>query len=105
MSNGGDMFDPRRPLGRLFYVLLVVLMMLPSSQAQSPGTTTINEVRWSDTGWGPDNDRNLVGRFSTQTFVLPRLTKVQNYFLRQYDSSVPPRHSRYTAALNLDYPL
>ena len=44
MSNGGDMFDPHRPLGRLFYVLLVVLMILPSSQAQSPGTTTINDI-------------------------------------------------------------
>jgi hypothetical protein len=105
MSNGGDMFDPHCPLGRLFYVLLVVLMALPSSQAQSPGTTTISEVRWSDAGWGPDNDRNLVGRFSTQSLVLPRLTKVQNYFLRQYDSSVPPRYSRYTTALHLDYPL
>jgi len=37
------MFDPHCPLGRLFYVLLVVLMALPSSQAQSPGTTTISE--------------------------------------------------------------
>ncbi len=63
------------------------------------------EVRWSDEGWGPDNDRNLVGRFSTQAFVLPRLTKVQNYFLRQYDSLAPRRYSRYTAALHLDYPL
>jgi hypothetical protein len=43
MSNGGDMFDPHCLLGRLFYVLLVGLMALPSSQAQSPGTTTINE--------------------------------------------------------------
>ncbi len=24
------------------------------------------EVRWSDAGWAPGNDRNLVGRFSTQ---------------------------------------
>ncbi|MGA8491658.1 MAG: hypothetical protein WB711_14625 [Terriglobales bacterium] len=26
------------------------------------------EVRWSDAGWGPGNDRNLVGRFTTQAF-------------------------------------
>jgi hypothetical protein len=38
------MFDPHCPLGRLFYVLLVVLMALPSSQAQSPGTTTISDI-------------------------------------------------------------
>ena len=64
------------------------------------------EVRWSDTGWGQGNDRNLVGRFNTQTFTLPRvLGKIQNYYVRQYDASSPPRYSRYTVALHLDYPL
>ncbi|HSS95615.1 MAG TPA: hypothetical protein VLK33_01220, partial [Terriglobales bacterium] len=63
------------------------------------------EIRRSDTGWGPYNDRNLVGRFSTQTTTLPRLSRVQDYYLRQYDASTPPRYSRYTAALHLDYPL
>lgn len=63
------------------------------------------EVRWTDFGWGQDNDRNLVGRFSTQTFTLARLGAVQNYFLRQYDNSVPPRYSRYTTALHLKQPL
>jgi hypothetical protein len=62
------------------------------------------EVRWSNTGWGQGNDRNLVGRFNTQTFTLPRVGKVQNYYLRQYDASSPPRYSRYTVALHLDYP-
>jgi hypothetical protein len=64
------------------------------------------EVRWSDAGWGPGNDRNLVGRFATQAFTIPRLSRVQNCYLRQYDASVPPKYSRYTAALHLDnYPL
>jgi len=64
------------------------------------------EVRWSDTGWGQGNDRNLVGRFNTQAFTLPRvLGKIQNYYVRQYDASSPPRYSRYTVALHLDYPL
>lgn len=63
------------------------------------------EVRWSDSGWGPDNDRNLVGRFSTQTFTVPRLGSIQSYFLRQYDASSPTRYSRYSAALHLNYPL
>jgi hypothetical protein len=64
------------------------------------------EVRWSDAGWGPGNDRNLVGRFTTQTFVIPRLARVQNCYLQQYDGSIPPKYSRYTAALHLDnYPL
>ncbi len=63
------------------------------------------EVRAHDFGWGAANDRNLLGRFGAQTFSLPRLTRAQNYFLRLYDSSSPPRYSRYAAALHVDYPL
>jgi hypothetical protein len=63
------------------------------------------EVRAHDYGWGTANDRNLLGRFTTQTFSLPRLARAQNYFLRLYDSSSPPRYSRYAAALHVDYPL
>jgi hypothetical protein len=62
------------------------------------------EVRWSDAGWSPFNDQNLAGRFTTQTFTLPRLAKVQDYYLRQFDASVPPKYSRYSAALHIDYP-
>lgn len=62
------------------------------------------EVRWADYGWGLNNNENLAGRFTTQTFTLPRLAKVQNYFLRQYDASTPPKYSRYSAALHIDYP-
>jgi len=63
------------------------------------------EVRANDFGWGVANDRNLLGRFNTQTFSLPRLARTQNYFLRLYESSSPPRYSRYAAALHVDYPL
>jgi hypothetical protein len=63
------------------------------------------EVRENDYGWGEANDRNLLGRFSTQTFSLARLAATQNYFLRLYDSSSPPKYSRYSAALHVDYPL
>ncbi len=70
-----------------------------------PGAGQGFEVRAHDYGWGPSNDRNLLGRFSTQTFSLPRLARTQNYFLRLYDSSNPPRYSRYSAALHVDYPL
>lgn len=62
------------------------------------------EVRWSDFGWGPYNDQNLAGRFTTQTFTLPRLAKTQDYYLRQFDGSTPPRYSRFSAALHVDYP-
>ena len=63
------------------------------------------EVRWSDSGWGPYNDRNLVGRFTTQTFTIPRLSQVQDCYLQQYDASTPPKYSRYSTALHIDYPL
>ncbi len=63
------------------------------------------EVRWSDFGWGPDNDRNLVGRFTTRSFTVPRLGRVQDYYLRRYDNSTPAKYSRYSTALHLDYPL
>ncbi|MGC2195652.1 MAG: hypothetical protein WA628_13320, partial [Terriglobales bacterium] len=62
------------------------------------------EVRWSDTGWGQDNDRNLIGRFTTRSISAPRMGRVQDYFLRQYDQSSPVKYSRYSAALHLDYP-
>src|SRR6202044_3152929 len=63
------------------------------------------EVRQNDYGWGQANDRNLLGRFNTQTFSLARLARTQNCFLRLYDSSSPPKYSRYSAALHVDYPL
>jgi hypothetical protein len=63
------------------------------------------EVRAHDYGWGVANDRNLLGRFNTETFTLARLAPTQNYFLRLYDASSPPRYSRYAAALYVDYPL
>jgi len=63
------------------------------------------EVREHDYGWGQENDRNLLGRFSTQVFSLPRLARTQNYFLRLYDGSSHPRYSRYSAALHIDFPL
>jgi hypothetical protein len=61
------------------------------------------EVRRSDSGWGPDNDRNLIGRFAGRILTLPRLTRVQDYFLRQYDATKV--YSRNPAALHIDYPL
>jgi hypothetical protein len=63
------------------------------------------EVRAHDFGWGQANNRNLLGRFNTQAFTLARLAKTQNYFLRLYDGSSPPKYSRYSAALHVDYPL
>ncbi len=96
----------------------VFLSSLTSAEITATSSTTVTidagasppsgggfEVRWTDAGWGQGNDRNLAGQFSTQTFTLPRLARIQNYFIRQYDASVPPKYSRYSAALHLDYPL
>ncbi len=63
------------------------------------------EVRYSDTGWGAGNNRNLLGRFGTSVFTLPRYARAQNYFLRSYDNSAPAKYSRYSTALHVDYPL
>ena len=63
------------------------------------------EVRRSNGGWGAGSDGNLAGRFTTQTFALPRLSRVQGYYLRQYDASSPVKYSRDSALLHVDYPL
>ena len=77
---------------------------LKNCRAYANRTYGLMEVRWSDFGWGQFNDQNLAGRFTTQTFTLPRLAKVQDYYLRQFDGSTPPKYSRYSAALHVDYP-
>ena len=63
------------------------------------------EVRRSDAGFGTENDRNLIGRFGTRVITLPRLSRVQTYFLRQYDASLPPLYSEFSTAIFVDYPL
>ncbi len=63
------------------------------------------EVRRSDSGWGPGDNANLAGRFTTETFTLPRLERAQSYYLRRYDASSPAKYSRYSALLYVDYPL
>ena len=62
------------------------------------------EVRRSDGGWGAGSNGNLAGRFATQNFALPRLSRVQDYYLRQYDASNPPKYSRFSMLLHIDYP-
>jgi hypothetical protein len=71
----------------------------------SPAAGKGIEVRLTDTAWGADNDRNLVGRFTSRSFTVARYGRVQTYFLRRYDSSSPAKYSRYSAALHVDYPL
>ena len=63
------------------------------------------EVRRSDGGWGPTSDGNLVGRYTGQSIELPRLSRIQEYLLRQYDGSSPAKYSRQSALVHVDYPL
>lgn len=72
---------------------------------QDPPTGGGFEIRWSDASWGQTSDRNLAGRFATRSFTLPRLSRVEDYYVRQYDASSPAKYSRYSTALHLDYPL
>lgn len=101
----------------LALLLLMVIAMPKNLPAQTPALTTISdvgftpvagggiEVRFSDVGWGVSNNRNLVGRFTDRSFALTRYARSQTYFLRSYDGTGPPKYSRYSAALHVDYPL
>ena len=63
------------------------------------------EVRYSDSGWDPAIDRNLAGRFTTRVFTIPRLSRVQSYFMRQYDNASPVKYSKCSTLMHVDYPL
>ena len=71
----------------------------------APGVNEGIEVRRTDAAWGADNDRNLVGRFTSQSFTVTRYGRVQDYFLRRFDGSTPPKYSRYSTGLHVDWPL
>jgi hypothetical protein len=62
------------------------------------------EVRRSDGNWNASDDRNLIGRFSTQVFTVPRLTRTQTYYLRLYDNSTQRKYSRHSTVIHVDYP-
>ncbi len=86
-----------------------ITAVTPSTVSMDAGTAPPAgggiEVRRSDAGWGAGSAGNLAGRFTTPTFTLPRLSRAQAYYLRQYDASAPVKYSRYSALLYVDYPL
>ena len=55
-----------------------------------------------DWGWGMTTERNLVGRFTGQTFTLPNSGATQTFYLRQFDASTPAQYSPYSSVLNLE---
>ncbi|HEY1731572.1 MAG TPA: hypothetical protein VGG15_07475 [Terriglobales bacterium] len=105
-------FDVNTPSSSLYIASLtaaqitdVIATEITVDAGITPPTGGGIEVRRSDGGWGPSDSGNLAGRFTTQTFVLPRLSRVQGYYFRQYDGSTPAKYSRYSALLHVDYPL
>ncbi len=55
-----------------------------------------------DWGWGLTVDRNLVGRYPARSFTLPRTTTTQEFYMRQYDASTPPKYSPYATVLHVE---
>lgn len=52
---------------------------------QSPPVGGGFEVRYTDSSWGADDGMNLVGRYSSSTFTVPRNQRGQLFFVKQYD--------------------
>jgi hypothetical protein len=82
-------------------ILATQVTMATNTAAPSGGGF---EVRAADQGWGPDNDRNLWGRFTAQTFAVPRLSRSASFYVRQYDGATPPNYSRDSILLRVDWP-
>jgi hypothetical protein len=120
----GFAFDPARlsePLDVTSSIATAGATFLPdltAAEITGATSTTVNldaglsppvgggiEVRRSDRNWGQQADRDLVGRFTTRTFTVTRLTRVVDFFLRQYDAGTPPKYSRNSALVHLDWPL
>jgi hypothetical protein len=92
------------------------LASLPQAQVMDVTSTSVTldmgcnaiggggfEIRRSDSGWDPQVDRNLVGRFNTRVITVPRLSRVVSYWVRQYDAA--GCYSRVATLLHVDYPL
>jgi hypothetical protein len=101
-ATAGATFIADLPLAAVTEITSITMTVNTGVTAPSGGGF---EVRRSDYGWGKENDRNLVGRFTAQSFTLPRLSNTQTYYVRQYDGGTPPKYSRYSTALHIDYPL
>ena len=62
------------------------------------------EVRRRENTFGPGVDSDLVLRTSTTTISIPRLSAVEQYYVRMYDDAVPPHYSSFSAAVFLNIP-
>jgi hypothetical protein len=70
--------------------------------ADVPTGGGIEVRREGDFGWADGNDRNLVGRFATRSFTVPRGTRSEDYYLRMFDGAIPRNYSPLTTLLHVD---
>ena len=62
------------------------------------------EVRWMDNNFGPDVHEDLVLRSPVPNFTIVRSEDQQQFFIRMYDGSNPPKYSRISAAIFTNVP-
>ena len=127
------MFDVAcRPMGRLFYWLLPMILISAWLPAQTPALTTVTDVvyradgspaggtlliSWPEfstaAGQAVAAGKNSVvlgagGALSVQLVPNIGATPAGTFYTVVYqlnDASVPPRYSRVSASLHVDYPL
>ncbi len=64
------------------------------------------EVRRTDWGFGAANATpDLVLRSPVRSFSIPRSAQTEHFYVRMYDASSPPRYSRFSAALFVNWPV
>jgi len=57
------------------------------------------EVRRRDWSFGPGIDSDFVLRSPVSSFIIPRESPIEQYYVRMYDGSTPPNYSRFSSAI------
>lgn len=74
------------------------------SCGQSPPASGGFEVRRTDWAFRPGSDPDLVLRSPVPNLSIPREGSNEQYYVRMYDSSTPPRYSRFSSAVFVNVP-
>ena len=62
------------------------------------------EVRWMDHNFGSNVHEDLVLRSPVPNFTITRSEDQQQFYIRMYDASTPPKYSRISAAIYTNVP-
>ena len=87
---------------------LTVVGMNGGSVTINAGTTVPGagfEVRRRDNCFMPGTDTDLVMRSSQPTMTFPRFSAGDRFYIRAFDSAIPPNYSEFSAALIFNLPL